>query len=449
MADIDRLAIFIERLFHDIDGAHDPGAKAAWLGKDYAHLKRSDPVFPAVPPGSGPAAAALQHHSFPYPRRGRNPFLGMGKMRDRVALRRWLGLWRKPLRLAPKPTNEEAVAAADSGPPASAGTGRGTLGGNWGARPFCGPKRGFMAADTIQAFSSSLGAAIAASARSVDATLDGVLPRPEGAQARLTEAMRYATFAGGKRLRPFLVLHSARLFGVDDSRALRVGAAIEALHTYSLVHDDLPCMDDDDLRRGRPTTHIAFDEMTAVLAGDALLTIAFEILADGRTHPDADIRIALVARLAEASGHAGMIGGQIIDMLAEQREAVFGMEEIVNLQRLKTGQLFEFACEAGPILGRAPGEDRARLRAYAAEMGVVFQITDDLLDVTSTAEKTGKKVGKDAGAGKATLVTLLGIDGARAEAEARARRAVEALGPHAARAPELAQLPRFLIGREA
>jgi farnesyl diphosphate synthase len=306
-----------------------------------------------------------------------------------------------------------------------------------------------MAVDTIPAFSPALSAAIAASARLVDATLDGVLPKPEGPGARLTEAMRYATFAGGKRLRPFLVLHSARLFGVADSRALRVGAAIEALHTYSLVHDDLPCMDDDDLRRGRPTTHIAFDEMTAVLAGDALLTIAFEILADGRTHPDAEVRIALVARLAEAAGHAGMIGGQIIDMLAEQRDAALSLEEIVNLQRLKTGQLFEFACEAGPILGGAAGEDRARLRAYAAEMGVVFQITDDLLDVTSTAEKTGKKVGKDAGAGKATLVTLLGIDGARAEAEARARRAVEARAPQAPPAPEEAAQPQFLNGREA
>src|SRR5579864_7884240 len=230
---------------------------------------------------------------------------------------------------------------------------------------------GGQAVDTSQ-----LPKAISASAKLVDATLDAVLPPPSGRQARVQEAMRYATFAGGKRLRPFLVLHSARLFGVDDSRSLRAGAALEVLHTYSLVHDDLPCMDDDDLRRGRPTTHIAFDEMTAVLAGDALLTIAFEILADAKTHPDAAVRIALVARLAEAAGHDGMIGGQVIDMVATKE---FGVEDVVNLQRLKTGQLFEFACEAGPILGQASAEDRARLRAYAREMGVVFQITDDLL----------------------------------------------------------------------
>jgi farnesyl diphosphate synthase len=225
-----------------------------------------------------------------------------------------------------------------------------------------------------------------------------------------------------------------------------VGAAIESLHTYSLVHDDLPCMDDDDLRRGRPTTHIAFDEMTAVLAGDALLTIAFEILADARTHPSADVRCALIARLAEASGHSGMIGGQIIDMLADRS---FGVEDVIDLQHRKTGQLFEFSCEAGPILGQAPAEDRARLKAYAEDMGVVFQITDDLLDVTSTAEKTGKAVGKDADMGKQTLLTLLGVKGARAEAERRARRAVDALGPYAARAAELSALPFFLLDRDS
>lgn len=298
---------------------------------------------------------------------------------------------------------------------------------------------------------SRLPSAIAASAKLVDATLDAVLPRPAGRQARVQEAMRYAITAGGKRLRPFLVLHSGRLFGVDDSRALRVGAAIEALHTYSLVHDDLPCMDDDDLRRGRPTTHIAFDEMTAVLAGDALLTIAFEILADARTHPSADVRCALIGRLAEASGHSGMIGGQIIDMLAPSfiKEGSFGVEDVIDLQRRKTGQLFEFSCEAGPILGQTDAEARARLKAYAEDMGVVFQITDDLLDVTSTAEKTGKAVGKDADMGKQTLVTLLGVEGARGEAERRARRAVVALGPYAARSPELSALPFFLLDRDA
>ena len=293
--------------------------------------------------------------------------------------------------------------------------------------------------------------AIAEAARLVDSTLDAVLPRPAGRQARVQEAMRYAVMGGGKRLRPFLVLNSARLFGVPDERALRAGAAIECLHTYSLVHDDLPCMDDDDLRRGRPTTHIAFDEMTAVLAGDALLTFAFELLADPATHPDAGVRCALIARLAEASGHSGMIGGQIIDMLAPSflKQGSFGVDDVIELQRKKTGQLFEFSCEAGPVLAQAGADDRARLKAYAEEMGVVFQITDDLLDVTSTAEKTGKAVGKDADMGKQTLVTLLGVEGARAEARRRAARAVEALGPHAARAPQLSGLPFFLLDRDA
>jgi farnesyl diphosphate synthase len=288
--------------------------------------------------------------------------------------------------------------------------------------------------------------ALAAASKAVDAALDQVLPKPQGLQARVQEAMRYATFAGGKRLRPFLVLHASRLFGVADENALRAAAAIEVLHTYSLVHDDLPCMDDDALRRGRPTTHIAFDEMTAVLAGDALLTIAFEILADARTHPSAEVRSALVLRLAEAAGHAGMIGGQIIDMLAE---ASFGVDEVILLQRLKTGQLFEFSCEAGPILGQAGSADRERLRNYARDMGVVFQITDDLLDVTSTAEKTGKAVGKDQDKGKATLVSLLGVDGARAEARMRADRAVAALAPYGDRAPELCALPLFLLDRDS
>ena len=289
--------------------------------------------------------------------------------------------------------------------------------------------------------------ALGAAAKAVDAALEQLLPKPHGLHARVQEAMRYATFAGGKRLRPFLVLNSAKLFDVDPVQAARVGAAIEVLHTYSLVHDDLPCMDDDDLRRGRPTTHIAYDEMTAVLAGDALLTLAFEILANPATHDSGDVRSALVLRLAEASGHSGMIGGQMIDMQAAQ--STFGSDEIILLQRLKTGQLFEFSCEAGAILGQAATEDRDRLRSYARDMGLVFQITDDLLDVTSTAEKTGKAVGKDKDQGKATLVSILGIDGARAEAEKLARRAAATLAPYGNAAPELAELPLFLLDRES
>lgn len=289
--------------------------------------------------------------------------------------------------------------------------------------------------------------AMRAAAKAVEAVLDQVLPQPRGLHARVHEAMRYATEAGGKRLRPFLVLHSARLFRVDDSHSLRVGAAIEALHTYSLVHDDLPCMDDDALRRGKPTTHIAYDEATAVLAGDALLTIAFEILADAMTHPSAEVRVKLIARLAEAAGSNGMIGGQMIDMQAPQR--ALGADEVKLLQRLKTGQLFEFSCEAGAILGQRPDADRERLRRYARDMGLVFQITDDLLDVTSTVEKTGKAVGKDGDQGKATLVSILGVEGARAEAEQLARRAAEGLTSYGAAAAELRALPMFLLDRDA
>jgi farnesyl diphosphate synthase len=293
---------------------------------------------------------------------------------------------------------------------------------------------------------SQLPGALAAAAKTVDAVLDEVLPKPHGLHARIHDAMRYATFAGGKRLRPFLVLHSSRLFGVDEARAARTAAAIEVLHTYSLVHDDLPCMDDDDLRRGRPTVHIAFDEMTAVLAGDALLTIAFEILSDAKTHPSADVRMKLVSRLAQAAGSDGMIGGQMIDMLAPEK--AFGADDIMLLQRLKTGQLFEFSCEAGAILGEASDADRERMRAFARDMGLVFQITDDLLDVTSSAEKTGKAVGKDAEQGKATLVSIYGIERARAEAVKLARRAAETLAPYGNVAPELCALPSFLIDRE-
>ena len=294
--------------------------------------------------------------------------------------------------------------------------------------------------------SQQLSEAMAQSAKAVEKQLERLLPKPHGLHGRVHEAMRCAIFAGGKRLRPFLVLQSASLFAVNAANALRVAAAIEALHTYSLVHDDLPCMDDDDLRRGRPTAHIAFDEATAVLAGDALLTVAFEILAGEETHPSADVRCLLVARLAEAAGSNGMIGGQMIDMVAPDSQ--FGKDEVILLQRLKTGQLFEFACEAGAILGEAGAEHRERLRGYARDMGLVFQITDDLLDVTSTAEKTGKAVGKDKDHGKATLVSLHGVDGARAEAGKIAARAVAALDLYGQEAAFLRALPLFLIDRE-
>jgi farnesyl diphosphate synthase len=302
-------------------------------------------------------------------------------------------------------------------------------------------------ADTANANLTQLRQSLKEGAAAVEAMLETLLPAQAGINARIFDAMRYATFAGGKRLRPFLVMQSAGLFGVSRENALRTAAAIEVLHTYSLVHDDLPAMDNDDLRRGRPTTHKAFDEATAILAGDALLTVAFAFLADPATHKSAEVRCALVARLAAAAGAAGMIGGQMIDMLASER--TFGPDEIILLQRLKTGQLFEFSCEAGAILGEAGPENRDALRSYARDMGLVFQITDDLLDVTSTAEKTGKTVGKDADQGKATLVSIYGIDGARKEAAAIADRAVAALAGYDGKADALRALLPYLLGRDA
>jgi farnesyl diphosphate synthase len=279
----------------------------------------------------------------------------------------------------------------------------------------------------------------------VNRTLDEILPRPEGLYARVVEAMRYAVFAGGKRLRPFLTLSTAALFDVPEQRALRVGAGIEALHTYSLIHDDLPCMDDDDLRRGLPTAHRQFDEATAVLAGDALLTFCFSVLADPRTHPSGDVRNALVARLADAAGTAGMIGGQMIDILAPDR--TYGESEVILLQALKTGALFEFSCEAGAILAEAGDDDRQRLRRFARAFGLAFQITDDLIDAVGAAELAGKAVGKDLEQGKATLVSLYGVDKARAEAVRLANEAAESLSPYGPAAAHLRALPFLLLDR--
>ena len=257
--------------------------------------------------------------------------------------------------------------------------------------------------------------------------------------------MRYAVFAGGKRLRPFLTVHCADLFGVERAHSLRAAAAIEALHTYSLVHDDLPAMDDDDLRRGQPTTHRKFDEATAILAGDGLLTIAFEILGDAATHPDAGRRAALVCALAQAGGSEGMIGGQMIDIDAPHNQ--FGADDIINLQRKKTGALFEFSCCAGAILGGANPDQVEAMRDYARDFGLAFQICDDLIDVLSTAEAAGKQVGKDQAAGKATLVSLWGVDGARSEAEKLGERAAGVLSAHGVEADLLRELPFFLLDR--
>ena len=282
-------------------------------------------------------------------------------------------------------------------------------------------------------------------AAKADAALERLLPPIEGDHARVCEAMRYAIFAGGKRLRPFLTLKGAALFGVPDLRSLRAAAAIEMLHTYSLVHDDLPCMDDDDLRRGRPTTHRRFDEATAVLAGDALLTRAFEVLADPETHPDGAVRAELVSRLASAGGTSGMIGGQMMDMLAPGRD--YGMDGVILLQRMKTGALFEFSCEAGPILAGASPADRQNLRDYARALGLAFQICDDLIDALGSAEQAGKAVGKDQEQGKATLISLYGVERARLEARRLAEQAAAVLSAYGPQADELRALPFFLLDR--
>jgi len=282
-------------------------------------------------------------------------------------------------------------------------------------------------------------------ARLTDAVLDRLLLAPSGLEARVYEAMRYSALSPGKRLRPFLVLSGAGLFGVARRCALQVAAAVEMVHAYSLVHDDLPAMDDSDLRRGRPTCHKEFDEATAVLAGDGLLTMAFEVLSDPDTHGDPAVRCELVGALAGAAGAAGMVGGQMIDLIAENRSLDIGA--ITRLQRMKTGALIAFSCEAGAILAKAPSESRLALRGYAHDLGLAFQIADDLLDVEGTAAETGKPVGADAAAGKATFVSILGVARARAQAELLVRQAVAHLDLFEQRAELLRQVARFVIAR--
>lgn len=281
----------------------------------------------------------------------------------------------------------------------------------------------------------------------ITVALDTLIPRVQGPEARLMSAMRYAALGGGKRLRPFLVLETGRLFGVDERCLLRVAAALECIHTYSLIHDDLPCMDDDELRRGRPTVHIAYDEATAILAGDALLTIAFEILADPQTHADPNIRIALVARLAEAAGARGMVGGQMMDMIAE--ELGDDIAAVTRMQRLKTGMLITYAVEVGALMGRASDEAKHALSAYAHDLGLAFQITDDILDAEGSTEEVGKAVGKDAGKGKATFVSLLGLDGAKQRVTLLADQARAHLHMFGARAHYLNQIIDTITQRRA
>lgn len=299
--------------------------------------------------------------------------------------------------------------------------------------------------ETLWFDATAFPAALAQAAQMTDAALENLLVVPPDLEARVYQAMRYSALAPGKRLRPFLVLASAQLFGVARRCALQVAAACEMVHAYSLVHDDLPAMDNSDLRRGRPTCHKEFDEATAVLAGDGLLTAAFEALADPDTHGDPAVRCELVAALARAAGAAGMVGGQMIDLIAEHQ--ILDLGAITRLQRMKTGALIAFSCEAGAILAKAPHEVRTALRGYAHDLGLAFQIADDLLDVEGSAAETGKPVGADAAAGKATFVSILGVTRARAQAELLTRQAMAHLDLFEQRAELLREAARFVITR--
>jgi farnesyl diphosphate synthase len=299
--------------------------------------------------------------------------------------------------------------------------------------------------DTLWSPSVTFEEALAHAAKLSDSLLERLLVVPPDLEARVWEAMRYAALGPGKRLRPFLVLASARLFDVNRQCALQVAAAIEMVHAYSLVHDDLPAMDDSDLRRGRPTCHRQFDEATAILAGDGLLTTAFGVLAHPDTHADPAVRCELVAALAIAAGAGGMVGGQMIDLIAEHRALDIGA--ITRLQRMKTGALIAFSCEAGAILAKAPAELRAALHGYAHDLGLAFQIADDLLDVEGLPAETGKPAGVDAAAGKATFVSILGVERARNQAELLIGQASAHLDLFGGRAELLREAARFVISR--
>lgn len=271
------------------------------------------------------------------------------------------------------------------------------------------------------------------------------LPEPTGHQSVIMEAMRYAALGGGKRLRPFLVVETARLFDLDTESVWATACALECLHVYSLVHDDLPCMDDDDLRRGKPTVHKAYDEAIAVLAGDGLLTQAFEILATCAAAPN--IKSDLIALMAKAGGTLGMIGGQVIDITVAEDNRDVAL--ITKLQALKTGALIEYAVLAGAILGGANDTEKQALRDYARDMGLAFQIKDDILDIESDVETLGKAVGKDENLGKATFVSILGLDGAKEKAVELAERAKSRLDPFGQKAQILKATVDFVINRQS
>lgn len=296
---------------------------------------------------------------------------------------------------------------------------------------------------------SRLKDAMGASAEQVNAALDGYIPRSADSDGRLFDAMRYSTLAGGKRLRPFLVLRSAALFDVPLEWVMPSAAAIEMVHTYSLMHDDLPAMDNDDLRRGLPTCHKKFDDATAILAGDSLLTLAFELVAAPSGHPDAAVRAEISHQLAIAAGGGGMAGGQMMDLAAEG--STLDLAAVTRLQGKKTGALFHFSCIAGAILakrGGAKSAERTALGRYAEAIGLAFQIADDLLDVEGSEADLGKAVQKDAAAGKATFVDLLGLDGARSHAAQLVEEAVAALQPFDGKADLLRDVARFIVARK-
>lgn len=283
-------------------------------------------------------------------------------------------------------------------------------------------------------------------AREIDVAFDSFLPPVQDTRARLIDAMRYAAIGGGKRLRPLLLTSTAEMYGVDRNAALRAAVAVEAIHVYSLIHDDLPCMDDDALRHGKPTLHIAFDEATAVLAGDALHAFAFEMLADPATSGDPFIRIELVQALGGASGFQGMAGGQMMDMVAGGTE--MDLQTVTRLQQLKTGALLGAAVEMGAILGHVPAEGRTHLRGYARDIGLAFQIADDLMDHEGDEAAAGKALRKDAGQGKQTFVSLLGPERARAQARMLVEQAVTQLGQHGREADMLRAVARYIVERD-
>jgi farnesyl diphosphate synthase len=269
---------------------------------------------------------------------------------------------------------------------------------------------------------------------------------PEG-ESKVIAAMRYSALGGGKRLRPFLTVESARLFGVNPDAAMMTAAAMEFVHVYSLIHDDLPAMDNDDFRRGKPSCHKQFGEAAAILAGDALLTYAFEVLSNPRVHADPNVRCELIRSVARAAGVRGMVGGQMMDLDAEHES--LSIDEVIRLQRLKTGEMFAVSTEAGAILGKAPEAMRARLQRYAHDIGLAFQITDDLLDVEGTRTETGKGVKKDAAAGKATLISVMGVDRAREQAMTLAQQALDHISVFDARAASLRALANFVVSRRS